>query len=41
MVSANAYAFAGRYGLFVTLGLLIVGWRQGRRLQQLMEQLKE
>ena len=27
-------------GLFVTLGLLVVGWRQGRRLQQLIEQLK-
>jgi hypothetical protein len=28
-------------GLFVTLGLLVVGWRQGHRLQQLIEQLKE
>ena len=28
-------------GLFVTIGLLVVGWRQGRRLQQLIEQLKE
>ena len=28
-------------GLLVTLGLLVVGWRQGPRLQQLIEQLKE
>ncbi|MBI3246146.1 MAG: hypothetical protein HYZ50_06530 [Deltaproteobacteria bacterium] len=28
-------------GLFVTLGLLIVGWRQGRRIHQLVEQMKE
>ena len=29
-------------GLFVTtIALLLVGWRQGRRLQQLIEQLRE
>ncbi|MBI3800335.1 MAG: hypothetical protein HY268_25590 [Deltaproteobacteria bacterium] len=28
-------------GLCVTLGLLVVGWRQGRRLEQLIEHLKE
>ncbi len=28
-------------GLLVTLGLLIVGWRHGRRILQLIEQIKE